>query len=437
MSVFTILNCGTNFDRTKRGELVADFGAMLTGVEYQNFLITDGVGSKGNKSNPMPGTFDPFTKNKTPKGKTESWSKTPMQTLSNVSTGEGKFSPTGHGVLRGLTSNTGNTNAAITGHGWDDNIRHAIAVLSEAFPGLQGTINMIGWSRGAVTCLRMANWIKEFLGPGFEINIFAVDPVAGLDAGERLQDTYFVPDNVKNYVGILALDDMRGDFKPQDLSRLVIQNCMITNLAMLPFPGVHNTPVVMKSSKLAEVTRMVRHLAYKFLTTCGTQFKIHEPIYSLVDCCRLYAAMMLKRSQYSKLGKGFKNSLMGGLIERTVKANVQGYVAADSNFFVNEHHRECFQGAYPDIYNYFFTNTVPNPLGKSTTSFRATDRWAQKLQQFYQIDPDSFELLSSVYTAERKGGVGMPAVWTVSAPGVGAVSVPPPPNVTAAVRMLC
>ncbi|MGC4053989.1 MAG: hypothetical protein QM757_33295 [Paludibaculum sp.] len=57
MSVFTILNCGTNFDRSKRGELVADFGAMLNGEEYKDFLITDGVGSKGTTANPMPGTF--------------------------------------------------------------------------------------------------------------------------------------------------------------------------------------------------------------------------------------------------------------------------------------------------------------------------------------------------------------------------------------------
>lgn len=437
MSVFTILNCGTNFDRTKRGELVADFGAMLAGEEYRDFLITDGVGSKGTASKPMPGTFDPFTRDKAAKGKSPSWSQTPMQTLSDVSTGEGRFSPTGHGALRGMTSSTGKTNAAITGHGWDDNIRHAIAVLSDVFPTLQGTINMIGWSRGAVTCLRMANWIKEFLGPGFRVNIFAVDPVAGLDAGGRLHDTYYVPDNVKNYVGILALDDMRGDFKPQDLSRLVIQNCMITDLAMLPFPGVHNTAVVMKSAKLGEVARMVRQLAYRFLTVCGTTFKDHEPTFSLIDSCRLYAAMMLKRDEYGKMGKGFKNSLMGGLINRNVKTNVQGYVYADAKFFVNEHHRECFQSAYPEIYSYFFTNMVPNPHAKATCSFLATDRWAQKLQQLYQTDQDSFELLANVYSVERKGGLGSPAYWTVRAPGAGATGIPCPPNVTAAVRLLC
>ncbi|MGC4053987.1 MAG: DUF5621 domain-containing protein [Paludibaculum sp.] len=182
---------------------------------------------------------------------------------------------------------------------------------------------------------------------------------------------------------------------------------------------------------------VVRQFAYRFLTVCGSQFKTHEPVFSQIECCRLYAAMMLKRSQYAKLGKGFKNSLMGGLMDRSVKSNVQGYVAADSKFFVNQHHRECFQMAYPEGLQLFLHKHRSESAGEVTTTLPATDRFAQKLQQLYQSDQDSFELLSSVYTAERKGGLGSPAVWTVSGPGVGATAVPTPPNVTAVVRMLC
>ena len=139
MPVFTTLNCGTNFDRSKRGELIADFGAGIQGAEYQTFLITDGVGSKGSKSNPMPGTFDPFSKDKKSKSDSPQWSKTPMQTVRDVTQGEGKFSPSGHGFLRGVTREKSNANAAITGHGWDDNIRHAIAVMSAPTPGSSST----------------------------------------------------------------------------------------------------------------------------------------------------------------------------------------------------------------------------------------------------------------------------------------------------------
>ena len=438
MPVFTLLNCGTNFDRYKRGELIADFGAEIAGEEYETFLITEGVGSKGSKANPMPGLFDPFTKGKTKKSKSPEWSKTPMQTLQDVSQGEGRFSPTGHGFLRGVTKETSGTYAAVTGHGWDDNIRHAIAAISEAMPSLTGTINMVGWSRGAVTCLRMANWIKEFLGNGFNINIFAIDPVAGLDAGERLKDTYYIPDIVKNYVGVLALDEARGDFKPQDLARIQVESIMNTNVAFLPFPGVHNTPVAMKNSKLPEVTQMVRFLAYRFLTHFGTLFGQAEPQYSHTQACRLYAKMMLKRDQYAKMFKGkgfggFKNKQMGGVVERTVRQNVQSYVGADARFFVNEHHRECFRVTYPDIYNYFFTTSVGTPNGKVSTSYTAGSQWGQRFQQFFQADPDSADLLSSVYAFERKYP---PAVWTVSAPGVGAASIPAPPCVTAVVQTL-
>lgn len=293
---------------------------------------------------------------------------------------------------------------------------------------------MIGWSRGAVTCLRMANWIKEFLGTGFEINIFAIDPVAGLDAGERLRDTYVVPDIVRNYVGVLALDEMRGDFKPQDVARIQVENIANTNIGFLPFPGVHNTVVTMKNSKLPEVTRMVRALAYKFLTYNGTVFSKGEPQYSHSEACKVYADIMLKRDQYAGMfKKNFMNKQMGGVAERAVRHDVQNYVGADSRFFVNEHHRECFQAAYPDIYNYFFTTAIGVPNGKVSTSYQPGSYWGQRLQQFYQAAPNSFELMSKVYNLERRS---KPEIWTVSPPGVGAVSVPMPPCVTAVVRTL-
>ncbi len=441
MPVFTVLNCGTNFDRYKRGELIADFGAEMQGTEYEQFLITDGVGAKGSKQNPLPGTFDPFTKDKTSKNKSPSWSQTPMQTLKDVSQGEARFSPSGHGVLRGLTSNSSNTNAAVTGHGWDDNIRHAIAVISEVFPTLSGTVNMVGWSRGAVTCLRMANWIREFLGDGFDINIFAIDPVAGLDAGEKLQDTYFVPTIVKNYVAILALDEMRGDFKPQDLSRIQIESPMSTNVAFLPFPGVHNTAVTLKDASLPEVTAVVRALAYKFLTHFGTGFQVSEHVPTQADMCKLYAAMMLKRDQYKTMfKKSFMNKQMGGVVERTARSNVQSYVGADVHFFVNEHHRKCFELTWPQIYNYFFTSRVGLPAGTTYKTHAVSSPLGQELQQLSQRDPDSFQLLSSLYGVEGTNSGGAPgigqALWKTAGPAIGMAAIPAPPTSAAAVNVL-
>lgn len=43
--VFTIFNHGTNASRDGTGEIVAEFGRLAAGAEYQNFLICDGPGS--------------------------------------------------------------------------------------------------------------------------------------------------------------------------------------------------------------------------------------------------------------------------------------------------------------------------------------------------------------------------------------------------------
>lgn len=437
MPVFTVLNCGTKFDRTNRGELIADFGADMAGTEYQQYLITDGVGSSGGV---LPGTFDPFTKNKASKKNTPGWSQTQMQTI-DMDQGGQSFSPSGHGFLRGVTSSTGNTYAAVTGDGWDDNIRHAIATIAQIFPNGAGTINMIGWSRGAVTCLRMANWIREFLGDGFDCNIFAVDPVAGLDTGERLHDTYFIPPTVKNYIAVLALDEMRGDFKPQDMSRMQVANIMATNVAYLPFPGVHNTVVVQKKTGLPEVTSVVRALAYKFLSTLGTGFRIPEPVPQHAGMCKLYAEMMLKRKKYSKLfEKSFMDKQMGGIVERNVRSNVQSYVGADVKFFVNEHHRRCFELTYQGIYNYFFTTRDGTNGGINYKTIAASSALGQALQQLYQSDLNSFNLLSGIYGIERtnsggKPGIGAP-LWKIPGPACGVAGIPAPPTSAAAIQLL-
>ena len=298
-----------------------------------------------------------------------------------------------------------------------------IALLVPLSARLFLSADMIGWSRGAVTCLRMANWIKEFLGNGISINIFAIDPVAGLDAGEKLKDTYTIPDIVKQYLGVLMLDEMRGDFKPQDLSRIQTADSAQTKVAFLPFPGVHNTPVLLKDAQLGEVTRLVRAIAYKFLTLHGTQFKTPEATYTNAQMCEMYADAVLKRAGY----KGMMKSTMmakqsGGLTDRTARVQVANYVSADAAFFLNEHHRLCFEASAHDVYNYFFTHNVPNPLNKATTAYKASDTWGQKFQQLYQSLPKSCELLSTLYLLERQGGMGSPAVWRVSAPGVGAAN---------------
>jgi hypothetical protein len=449
--VFTLLNHGTKSHRSRTdGEIIADFGRNMDGEEYEDFLITDGPGSgwMGVKKAPksartahlMPGDFDPFDRLKGRKKSAPAYSKTPFLTIEDITSQTPEpsfFSPSGHSTLRGVVGHS--TQAAITGHGWDDNIRHAIATLATVFPNLTGTVNMIGWSRGAVTCLRMANWMKEFLGTGLRVNIFAIDPVAGLDAGLRLKDTYTIADNVDSYVGILALDEARGDFAPQDLSRIRIEDPITTNVAFLPFPGVHNTPVLLKNSRLPEVTRMVRFLGWKFLKKLKTHFLRDETVYSLVQQCEMYANMLLKREAYKALmKKTFMAKQSGGIVERALRLNRAQYVYGDLHFFINEHHRACFKAAFPDIYEYFFTTSIPS-YGAVYKSYDPASRWGMAFQQFYQSAPTSFDALAGIFIFERVSSLDMRArpYWRVSAPGVGATTtVPEPPGVRQIMNLL-
>jgi hypothetical protein len=437
MRVFTILNHGTTYYQGKDDkEIINVLGNHLDGEAYRDYLICDGPGS-GPRGRLMPGKFDPFTKERTAKRKSPAWSRTPFKTIEQWGTGEQGpqfYTPTAHRVVRHLAE------GAVSGAGWDDNIRHAIAVLADLEEREHiDRINMAGWSRGAVTCLRMANWIKEFLNYGTEINIFAVDPVAGLDAGDKLADTYSVPENVKRYVGILAIDEARGDFPEIGLEKVRVASPEGTSVLFLPFPGVHDHIVKTDTDhKLHGVGKMIKFLACRFLTRLGTAFNEgFEVPMSREQVCNTYATMMLKRPQYAALEtRSFVRKQMGGMTTRQVAQHLSQYVYADPGFFVNEHHRACFRSAFPGAYTYFFTGAPPT--GLATKSYRASSQQGGIFQDVYQRSPKSYDLLSARYTLERKGGdpvPGAPAYWSAAAPGVGNI-VPEGRNVAPALMEL-
>src|SRR5271165_1183227 len=123
MSVFTIYCHGTGGHRDKPDkEIVAFLGRRAAGEEYTDYLILDGVGGKPkNKEgeNPMAGTFNWADKNKAPKGKT------PLEQ--------------GGGQVRGKIM------ASATGHGVDDNTRHAVVTIANLLDkpqGLPDTVNL-------------------------------------------------------------------------------------------------------------------------------------------------------------------------------------------------------------------------------------------------------------------------------------------------------
>lgn len=246
----------------------------------------------------------------------------------------------------------------LTGAGWDDNVKHAVAAIAERMDddALPDVVNMIGWSRGAVTCLRIANKLAE-LFPNIKVNIFAVDPVAGLDAGVKLTDTQKIGNNVKAYIATLALHDVRGGFRPQDLSRISIESGA-GEIIFLPYPGQHNTQVKNTADIKGDVPKIVWHIAYKFLKANGTE--LGRNVISNLNAkslCNYYARISVYEKKYErKLKDKIKDfdAFQGGLITRDVVKNLDAYVVR-SDYFINEHHRECFKQAFPNSYKYLFT----------------------------------------------------------------------------------
>lgn len=417
MTVFTIFCHGTGESReeNEHNEIIHDLSEIHDGYEGGDYLILDGPGAGKIK----PGTFNPLTK--MPYTSDESYARPTSETIdlfewkrrhlyNQIEEKKDFSAPQWNGKMGAIANTTSFLPHKITGNlfglGMDNNIQHAITILASIFTnGLNGvTINMIGWSRGAVTCFRLANWIEEFLGGGADINIFAIDPVAGGSLGEHMADTWIIPSSVKKLLVIIVQDDKRSSFQPQDLSRLQFKSSQ-TEYAFLPMPGSHDTPVrATKDPVNNEVALITRHLAYNFLLQNGTIFETsnapNQPPYTLTtnQMTERYANIKIKRDIYDKKGKSNITKIITGLglKSRAINSDIDKYISHNASFFVNEHHVACFKKSQISIYNSFFQNSsAPPPIatpGRRNAIFSSASSQSN-LQQFRNSNPKSMELL--------------------------------------------
>lgn len=353
MSVFTIYCHGTGGHRDKSDdEIVAFMGRRATGAEYSNYLILDGVAGKPkNKDglNPMAGSFNWADRNKSAKGSTS------------------KELGGGHATTN---SGLGRLAASASGEGVEDNARHAIVTIADIAEryGLPDTVNLVGWSRGAVTCLVIANMLYdptsvEGLFRSVKVNIFAVDPVAGQEAGhgKDAESRRLIPPSVKNYLGVLATGENRETFKPQDLSRVQVVDAKSSNVMFLPFPGKHSTVAKSSDKKATEVSDIIFTLAHRFFDKFGSRQQTKPPMLSNSEMLERYSGIVVRRGDYAKIKqKGAMQWIIGGGIgkggfgKREFAANLDQYTQS-SAYFVNEHHRVLFETLCPTLYRWLFT----------------------------------------------------------------------------------
>ena len=311
--VFTIYNCGTSHNRQNLDETVANTARRTCGAENRDWIINDGPGSfshSASKSAPAadrglaaqaktPGTQDPIN------GLKESaW----------------------FAALRGV----------VDGYGWEQNVEHTMAVLNATID-LPKTINMVGWSRGAITCFMIAHALQQ--NPrtsAIAVNIFALDPVPGpgnFDDPNKVT----LPPNVRNYTAVVQEDERRRIFKPV----LIEANetpAMKTKFFYMP--GGHSSGVFRTKT---EVGLIAAFLVHRFLEKHGT--RLTDPIRLLPrDLCELYAKVRLEIAQYRSAGGGML-TLLG-----TQRRRVSN-VFEDTAYFVNDHHARQFRKLFPQIWS--------------------------------------------------------------------------------------
>ena len=349
MSVLTVYNHGTGGSSTKgydKLEIVNIFSNLHKtfnpGGRNTDWFITEGVGSKHDPASCGPLTVDMHT----------------------------------GALIEGNISKSGSLMQKIhgaTGSGVQDNVQRFMVLMNYLARRnqLPTMINMVGWSRGAVTCIRMAYelfYCDTFDGISIPINIFAVDPVAGGSADSEVQGSILCA-NVKNYFCMLAVNERRSTFAAKTADTLQVMNDDVTSVCYLNFPGIHSD-VAKYSGETGIVTF---HLCAKFLSTFGTIVPDHANWLSnnhkLLQC---YFNMALKEKRigttvyqedkkterligWKNKNTSIKDRLMSkGRFEDRNIDTLRG--VSDSEVFVNVHHELLFKGAYPALYNLIFNS---------------------------------------------------------------------------------
>ena len=401
--VITILNSGTSYNRDM-GDLVADLAEKHlapteeislfdTKEEVQRGIITD----KTTKSTTKKRFFGLSSKTSTEVTSAKrghgSW-------LINAGPGGGKVGVDMPGSIEPITGEKqfiGDKNdlfdfkqfedyekklkaqtwAQIFGKGMDHNVVRTVATIDQLVSWSQFTpvarmgqptptpdkadpitkINLVGWSRGAVTCHMIAHALAEFehqnknvqrIVRSLPVTIFAFDPVPGGDPGGSPYNDISrmtISANVKRYTAIYCAHDTRHNFQPA----IVDQNPNVQSIIMA---GGHGTMVDAQQGH-GEVADIATALCHRFLVDEGTDL-INPTFLSDVEILEKYAKIILDMDWYKKQTGSWYTS--GGRQNR----DFSKLDMASNLFFVNAHHEALFKKEFSQYYKILFGNrTTP------------------------------------------------------------------------------
>ncbi len=321
---FTIYNCGTGSNRNS-GDVIG----QLNNETVSLHMINDGPGGGGPSGNPG-----------------------------------GAFTITG----------------LIGGVGVDANVAHAVAEVKRRKTVGSMVLNMCGWSRGGVTCFKIAQALyAEADTRDVAVNIFAIDPVPGGSGfNNHMWRSIDLKPNVRTCQVILSQHDRRSLFAPY----IPPLHSQFTDIDIMP--GDHSTLVEPKGSRRAAY-EIVKDRARKFLGSHGTVFG-GAPLLSSMQVLEKYAEIAEQFDDYARFASGASSKsakrFEGTRPLRDVNRKVMGQMLpVKPAFFLSEHHRETCRSLYPQI-----TNEIERDP-KEAFQDATRPRWMPEFDQMVEAAP--------------------------------------------------
>jgi hypothetical protein len=289
MSVFTIFFCGTGStkydtlnDNYWNGELISTLAGNMASREFADWIVIDGPGSGNLQADELFTQCSGYGWTGTAFGK--GWNENVRHALNMVKGRcdwqRAKLTETEYRRLKaaGLPIQDVEESGSWLWRHYDYGNRKVtqqklqeqiIKTFRKGGP-IPKQVNLVGWSRGGVSCHMLANAMyADSSLRHIPVNIFAVDPVPG--PLNFQPERVMLGRNVKQYVAFYARDERSKGF-----SCIVPRTAPGTRISIYPMAGRHATLVGNASltgdagpGSLTEAGKLVRHYAEVCLTRWG------------------------------------------------------------------------------------------------------------------------------------------------------------------------
>ncbi|CDZ76509.1 hypothetical protein BN59_00779 [Legionella massiliensis] len=307
------------------------------------------------------------------------------------------------GILESVRDLMQQVTGCLAGDGMDDLLFEATLFLEQLIRENNGvmpkTVNLHGYSRGADSCVRLAN-LLDSLYPDVKVNLFLVDHVPGPWRADD-PNSYVIPKNVQRIDAAVMLHENTPCFAPQDRSRYVFTSPHTTKVAIKVYPGGHGQAMLLTpEQETNHVAKLAHDDFYRFCQETGSLSE-RDPIppYKVRHTWTSYsdepAEVLTKEQRFEYYNEMQESWLLysksSAINPRNVLSNHQHY-SQDHRLFVNQEHGELFMELFPNLYQWFYEGIKVDRkrlLKELAILEHSNSKFYEKFCKVNDIQPDS------------------------------------------------